>query len=75
MIFQAREVDASPPENMITATASVTIIVDDVNDNAPEFNNPNTPYQATIQENSEEKVSITFTTPVKTMTVKDNDQV
>lgn len=53
----------------------VTIKVEDINDNPPRFNSPS--YTASILENMQEGVPITFTGPgsITYMNVSDVDQV
>jgi hypothetical protein len=69
--LQAQEIDkAGAPVNSMT-TAMVTVSVEDVNDNAPQFSQPQ--YTAEIQENMQNGVPITFL--ADTMRVSDADQV
>ncbi|KAK3582014.1 hypothetical protein CHS0354_039681 [Potamilus streckersoni] len=74
MKVKASEVVPTGQVNMgvTTATTLVTITVIDVNDNSPNFNSPW--YNATILENMQQGVPITFTTPFTIMNVSDIDQ-
>ena len=58
---------------MITATATVTIIVEDVNDNGPEFDK--SVYEANIMENTQVGLPISFHGAKTSVIVKDKDQV
>lgn len=72
-IFQAYEKnDSFPQEGNTTTVTEVTVIILDVNDNSPQFNNQT--YNASLQENTPEGVPITLTDPVS-MIVSDIDQV
>ncbi|XP_052266459.1 cadherin-23-like isoform X2 [Dreissena polymorpha] len=68
---KATENNNNQPANMTTAVTLVTIKVDDVNDNSPTF--PLRVYQASILENMQEGVPITFNSPA-VMNVSDIDQ-
>lgn len=57
----------------ITATTLVTITVQDINDNPPTFTN--TSYDATILENMQDGVPVSFIGSTKFMSVSDKDQV
>lgn len=56
-----------------TTSTLVTITVEDINDNKPEFN-ANT-YTAKILENMQDGVPVTLTGVTTTMSVSDKDQV
>lgn len=56
-----------------TTSTLVTITVEDVNDNKPEFNSP--VYTATVLENMQDGVPVTLTGTTTTMSVSDKDQV
>ena len=58
---------------MITATATVTIIVEDVNDNGPEFDK--SVYEANVMENTQVGLPISFHGAKTSVIVKDKDQV
>ncbi|XP_071105206.1 cadherin-23-like [Haliotis cracherodii] len=66
---QAVEVTSSGTSGA-TASDTVTVTIQDKNDNSPKFNSSN--YEATIQENMPTGIPITFTT--QTVHVEDKDQ-
>ena len=57
-----------------TATTLVTITVRDVNDNAPTFSESDN-YQASVLENMQQDVPLTFTGDTTLMKIVDIDQV
>ena len=52
----------------------MTVIIEDVNDNRPEFVNSSGTFMGTVEENSPYGVPVTFTNP-KTLFIRDLDQV
>ncbi|XP_053381622.1 protocadherin-23-like [Mercenaria mercenaria] len=74
LIILAQEVDLYPDDQhgSTNATADVTIIIEDENDNAPKFENDT--YIAEVQENTPGNVPITLLDPVEIL-VSDLDQV
>ena len=71
-LFQTQEI-TNPPQGPTTARAPVTVTILDVNDQTPTFSK--TFYNATVTENTQVKIPVTFTPDGTEMTVQDFDQV